>query len=63
MPLPGGKRGVFQRDCWDTQLRKGENYAEKWHYVRNNPVRKGLVAEAKEWPWQGEIEVLQWREW
>ncbi|MEM7013888.1 MAG: hypothetical protein AAF585_20695, partial [Verrucomicrobiota bacterium] len=27
---------IWQLDCWDTQLRTGESYDEKWDYVRNN---------------------------
>ena len=53
---------LFQRDCWDRQLRTGESYAQKWEYVRNNPVRKGLVAHADEWPYQGQVNVLEWHE-
>ena len=53
---------LFQRDCWDRQLRTGESYAQKWEYVRNNPVRKGLVAHADEWPYQGQMNVLEWHE-
>ena len=53
---------LFQRDCWDRQLRTGESYAQKWEYVRNNPVRKGLVAHADEWPYQGQVNVLEWYE-
>ncbi len=60
---PDKKAGkVWQRDFWDTQLRKGESYTEKWHYVVNNPVRAGLVEEALKWPYQGEICELQWHE-
>ena len=53
---------LFQRDCWDRQLRTGESYVQKWEYVRNNPVRKGLVAHADEWPYQGQVNVLEWHE-
>ena len=53
---------LFQRDCWDRQLRSGESYNEKWQYVRNNPVRKGLVAQADDWPYQGVITPLVWHE-
>ena len=52
--------GVWQRDFWDTRLRGHENYAEKWHYVRQNPVRAGLVAQAEDWPFQGRLNVLPW---
>ena len=53
---------LFQRDCWDRQLRTGESYAQKWEYVRNNPVRKGLVANADDWPYQGRMNILEWHE-
>ena len=53
---------VWERDCWDTQLRRDESYAEKWAYVRNNPVRAGLVAAPDDWPFQGEMKVLRWHD-
>ena len=59
---PARNSPLFQRDCWDRQLRTGESYAQKWEYVRNNPVRKGLVANVDEWPYQGELNVLHWHE-
>ena len=40
----------FQRDFWDTRLRDDAHYAEKFRYVCNNPVRKGLRAVARDWP-------------
>jgi REP element-mobilizing transposase RayT len=51
---------VWQRDCWDTQLRRHESYDSKWEYVVNNPVRAGLVKEPSDWPFQGELNVLPW---
>jgi putative transposase len=51
---------IWQRDCWDTQLRGHENYEAKWNYVRNNPVRAGLVKHAEEWPFQGLMHCLRW---
>lgn len=56
--LPGV--GGWQRDCWDTRLRRGENYDAKWEYVRQNPVRQGLCAHPDDWPYQGELHVLRW---
>jgi putative transposase len=50
----------WQTDHWDTRLRSEESYEEKWWYVRNNPVRAGLVARAEEWPLQGELNRLDW---
>lgn len=54
------ERSVWQRDGWDTQMRDYDQYVEKRAYVRENPVRKGLVASAKEWSFQGELHVIQW---
>ncbi len=53
---------LWQRDCWDTQLRRGENYHAKWEYVRRNPVRAGLCRRPEDWPYQGELNVLEWRD-
>jgi putative transposase len=50
----------WQTDHWDTRLRKWQLYEEKWKYVRNNPVRHGLVQRAEDWPYQGEIQSLRW---
>ena len=63
VPGPGGtgrSRKLWQRDVWDTQLRNGNHYDEKWEYVRMNPVRKELVSEPDEWSFQGELNELQW---
>jgi putative transposase len=40
-------------------MRSSESYSQKWEYVRNNPVRAGLVAEPEAWPFQGEIAELR----
>jgi REP element-mobilizing transposase RayT len=53
---------IWQQDAWDTQLRSGEGYSEKWEYVRANPVRAGLVADPDAWPYQGEMNVLHWHD-
>ena len=53
---------LWQRECWDVQMRTVGNYREKWNYVRNNPVRKGLVADAEDWPYQGFENVLAWHD-
>lgn len=51
---------VWQRSFWDTQLSQGDSYEAKWDYVVHNPVRKGLVTRAEEWPFQGEMNKLEW---
>jgi putative transposase len=51
---------IWQRDFWDTQLKRSENYDSKWEYVVKNPVRAGLVTQAQDWPFQGELNFLRW---
>jgi REP element-mobilizing transposase RayT len=66
VPVPGdgcGSEAVpwrWQADFWDTQMRDGDQYHRKWLYVRENPVRAGLVADADAWPFQGEVHSLWW---
>ena len=50
----------WQVDHWDRRLRREENYDQKWDYVRNNPVRAGLVLSLEDWPFQGELNSLRW---
>ena len=40
----------WQRDFFDHRIRNAKEYEEKAFYIRQNPVRKGLVADAREWP-------------
>ena len=57
--IGNGKR--WQSSHWDTRMRCAHVYAEKWNYVRHNPVRKALAAEPDDWPYQGEVFELPWR--
>jgi hypothetical protein len=43
-------------------LRRHESYSQKWNYVMANPVRHGYVARAEDWPFQGELNVLNWHD-
>jgi putative transposase len=52
--------GVWQEGYWDRTLRAEENYAEKCAYVRDNPVRKGLVDQASHWPFAGILNEWNW---
>ena len=52
--------GDWLRNFWDTRLRRSENYTEKWNYVRENPVRAGLVKQPGDWLFQGRMNVLPW---
>ena len=53
---------IWQKGFVDRQLRNQESYHEKWNYVLENPVRAGLVSHPKDWPYQGELNVLRWHE-
>src|SRR5437016_14636778 len=48
-------RPIWQRGFFDHVLRSNESHGQKWIYVRENPVRAGLVEKAEDWPYQGEI--------
>jgi REP element-mobilizing transposase RayT len=50
--------GAWQRGFFDHLLRHEESYGEKWEYVRQNPVRTGLVRQAADWPCQGEVVAI-----
>ena len=49
--------GVHEKWRWqsggfDRLLRTSESIHEKWNYIRENPVRAGLVTHWKQWPYQ-----------
>jgi len=50
----------FQRRGFHHRLRDAEEYHERWTYVRENPLRKGLVQHPDEWPYQGMVHELRW---
>ena len=53
-PAPHWQPGFF-----DHVIRSAESYEQKWLYVRDNPVRAGLVRSAEDWPYAGEICKLE----
>lgn len=53
---------VWQVDSWDRQLRCDESYSAKWEYVAQNPVRHGLVKQADDWKYRGEVSILRWHD-
>ena len=53
--VAGEDSGEWQPGFFDHLLRREESLSEKWIYVRNNPVRAGLVNDAAEWSFAGEI--------
>ena len=42
-------------DLWDTRMRSMDHLSAKLAYMRENPVRAGLVSRADLWPFQGDI--------
>lgn len=51
---------LWQEEFFDHVLRSQESYEQKWIYVRDNPVRAGLVSNANNWPYQGELQELRY---
>ena len=45
----------WQEGCFDRLLRSDESLSEKWEYLRQNPVRAGLVKHLEDWPYQFEF--------
>ena len=58
MPRPTERPFAWQKEFFDHLLRSDESHAQKWDYVRQNPVKARLVSDPDEWPYQGEIHVL-----
>lgn len=42
----------WQPGCFDRLLRKEDSLQSKWEYMRENPVRAGLVAKWQDWPYR-----------
>jgi REP element-mobilizing transposase RayT len=55
----GATRPHWQAGFFDHLIRNSESYSQKWEYVRENPVRAGLVASSEAWPYQGELVRLE----
>jgi putative transposase len=50
----------WQANAFHHRLRRQESYTDKWNYVRENPLRKGLVKNPDDWPYQGMMNPLWW---
>jgi len=57
---PRPRFGRFQTGGFHHRLRDGENYSQKWQYVRENPVRVGLVTHLEDWPYFGRVHAIRW---
>jgi putative transposase len=51
----------WQEGFFDHLLRSHESYAQKWSYVRLNPVRAKLCKTPEAWPYQGEIAQIPFK--
>jgi putative transposase len=51
----GMQKPHWHEGFFDHVLRSAESYAQKWDYVRMNPVRAGLCDKPEQWQNQGEI--------
>jgi putative transposase len=51
----------WQKGFFDHLLRSEESAAQKWEYVRENPVRARLVSKWSDWPYSGEVFPLEHR--
>jgi len=56
MRTTGISAPIWQPEFFDHVLRSSESRTEKWNYVRENPVRGGLVLRAEDWPFAGAID-------
>ncbi|HJT80555.1 MAG TPA: transposase [Chthoniobacterales bacterium] len=52
----------WQKGFFDHVLRSGQSYSAQWEYVRQNPVRAGLVGNPDEWEFMGSIFPLGFRD-
>lgn len=47
-----GRSGpVWQEESFDHALRSDESFDQKMEYIRQNPVRAGLVSRPEDYPW------------
>ena len=56
----GAAQPHWQPGFFDHILRNSSSYAEKWEYVRMNPLRAGLVELSSDWKYQGAIVPIRY---
>jgi putative transposase len=49
--LARGERGVWQRRYWEHTIRDEADYTAHVDYVHINPLKHGLVAHVRDWPY------------
>ena len=65
-PLAQCSGHFWEREYFDTLIRDEEHLKRAIRYTEANPVKAGLVAEWKSWPWgsarlRDEYECLPWQ--
>ncbi|MFO1450324.1 MAG: transposase [Opitutaceae bacterium] len=50
------KPPIWQASYFDRVLRSEADFSETWSYIRENPVRGGLVGKAEDWPYAGAMD-------
>jgi putative transposase len=45
-----GERGIWQRRFWEHTMRDETDFARHVDYIHFNPVKHGLVGDARDWP-------------
>lgn len=46
----------FQDGIFHTRIRSDAHYQDRLSYLRENPVKAGLIGKPEDWPWRGQIE-------
>ena len=49
--LKGNRTQLWQRRYYDFNVMTYKKYVEKLRYMHRNPVKRGLVEKAEDWPW------------
>jgi REP-associated tyrosine transposase len=49
--LMGRAGPIWQEESFDHVLRSSESFEDKLEYIRQNPVRRGLVNRPEDYPW------------
>jgi putative transposase len=47
----GTKGALWQDESFDRIVRDYDEYLEKWHYIRNNPIKAGLCEVPEDYPY------------
>ncbi len=50
----------WQRDYFDHRIRSEQDHQSTWHYIRENPVRAGLVETYDQWPHVWLLDQIGW---